>query len=68
MRDLYVDDSMNSFDEVHECLRFFEISKACLSAANFNLLKWETNNSDLRNVIDNASHTYKEQSENENWT
>ena len=44
MRDLYVDDSTNSFDKVHECLRFFEISKACLAAANFNLRKWATNN------------------------
>ena len=44
MRDLYVDDSMNSFDEVHECQRFFEISKTCLAAANFNLRKWATNN------------------------
>ena len=68
MRDLYVDDSTNSFDEVHECQRFFEISKACLAAANINLRKWATNNSDLRNVINNALHTDKEQgnSENEN--
>ena len=44
MRDLYVDDSTNSFDEVHECQRFFEISKTCLAAANFNLRKWATNN------------------------
>ena len=68
MRDLYVDDSTNSFDEVHECQRFFEISKTCLAAANFNLRKWATNNSDLRNVINNASHTDEEQgnSEHEN--
>ena len=69
MRDLYVDDSTNSFDEVHECQRFFEISKTCLAAANFNLRKWATNNPDLRNVINNVSHTGKEQgnSEHENW-
>ena len=68
MRDLYVDDSTNSFDEVHECQRFFEISKTCLAAANFNLRKWATNNSDLHNVMNNALHTDKEQgsSEHEN--
>ena len=68
MRGLYVDDSTNSFDEVHQCLRFFEISKAFLAVANFNLQKWATNNSDLSNFIDNASYTDKEQgsSENEN--
>ena len=65
MRDLYVDDSTNSFDEVHECQRFFEISKACLAAAYFNLRKWATNNSDLRNVINNASHTDEKQGKSE---
>ena len=74
MRDLYVDDSTNSFDEVHECQRFFffwkgqqffEISKPYLAAANFNLRKYATNNSDLRNVINNASHTDKEQGNTE---
>ena len=68
MRDLYVDGSTNSFDEVHECLQFFEVSKACLAAANFKLRKWATNNSDLRNVIDNASHTDKEQGNSKNET
>ena len=61
MRELYVDDSTNSFDKVHKCQRFLEISKTCLAAANFNLRKWATNNSDLRNIINNALHTDKEQ-------
>ena len=61
MRDLYVDDSTKSFDEVHECQRFFEISKTCLATANFNPRNWATNNSDLRNIINNALHTDKEQ-------
>ena len=60
MRDLYVDDSTNSFDEVHECQRFFEISKACLAVASFNLRKWATDNSYLRNGINEASHKEKE--------
>ena len=68
MRDLYVDGSTNSFNEVHECLQFFEVSKACLAAANFKLRKWATNNSDLRNVKDNASHTDKEQGNSKNET
>ena len=37
MRDLYVFESTNSFNKVHKCQRFFEISKSCLAAANFNL-------------------------------
>ena len=57
MRDLYVDESTISFDEVHECQRFFETSKTCLAAANFNLRKWATNNPDLRNIINNVSGT-----------
>ena len=60
MRDLYVDDSTNSFDEVHEYQRFFEISKACLVAASFDLRKWATDNSYLRNAINNASHKEKQ--------
>ena len=45
--------------------QFFEISKPYLAAANFNLRKYATNNSDLRNAINNASHTDKEQGNTE---
>lgn len=57
-----------AWQTVHECLQFFEVSKACLAAANFKLRKWATNNSDLRNVKDNASHTDKEQGNSKNET
>ena len=42
-------------------LTIFKISKTCLAAANFNLGKWTINNSDLHNIINNTSHTDKEQ-------
>ena len=43
MDNLYVDDSTNSFDIVQDCIAFFEISKKCLSDANYILRNWNTN-------------------------
>ena len=57
MYNLYVDDSSNSFDDVQECIKFFEISKKCLSDANFILRKWNTNDPDLQKFLNESNET-----------
>ena len=55
LHDLYVDDTATSFDELTEAVKFFELTKTILASGGFNLRKWETNNSKLRDIINNES-------------
>lgn len=55
MRVPCVNGATKSFGNVHKCSRFFNISKACLAAANFNLQKWATNHSYLCNISENEN-------------
>lgn len=55
MRVPFVNGATNSFDNVHKCSRFFNISKTCLAAVYFNLQKWATNHSYLCNISENEN-------------
>ena len=42
LHNLYVDDSVNSFDKLNECLKFYKVSKSCLVDTGFYLQKWKS--------------------------
>ena len=48
---LYVDDLSNSFNNVEDSLKFYEVSKKCLAESSFKLHKWATNNDELAKLI-----------------
>ena len=48
---LYVDDLSNSFNNVEDSLKFYEVSKKCLAESSFKLHKWATNNYELAKWI-----------------
>lgn len=51
LRHLYVDDSTTTVDDVDEGYLFYKKSKCHMGVANLDLCKWETNDSELRNLI-----------------
>ena len=48
---LYVDDLSNSFNNVEDSFKFYEVSKKCLAEASFKLHKWATNSDELVKLI-----------------
>ena len=48
---LYVDDLSNSFNNVEDSFKFYEVSKKCLAEASFKLQKWATNIDELAKLI-----------------
>ena len=48
---LYVDDLSNSFNNVEDSFKFYEVSKKCLAEASFKLRKWATNSDELAKLI-----------------
>ena len=44
---LYVEDLSNSFNNVEDSLKFYEVSKKCLADPSFKLHKWATKNDEL---------------------
>ena len=50
---LYVDDSMNTFNRVEDAIEFYKKSKIALADASFNIRKWETNSKKIQNFINN---------------
>ena len=51
LRDLYVDDTATSFNDLTKATEFYHLTKSILPSGGFNLQKWETNNLVLRNII-----------------
>ena len=51
LRDLYVDDTATSFNNLTKVAKFYHLTKNILAIGEFNLRKWETNNLVLRNII-----------------
>ena len=46
-----MDDLSNSFSNVEDLFKFYEVSKKCLAEASFKLHKWVTNNDELAKLI-----------------
>ena len=44
LRDLYVDDTATSFNDLTKATEFYHLTKNILAIGGFNLRKWETNN------------------------
>ena len=44
LRDLYVDDTATSFNDLMKATEFYHLTKNILAIGGFNLRKWETNN------------------------
>ena len=57
LHNLYVDDSVNSFDKLNQCLKFYKVSKSCLADAGFDLRKWKSNDSRFENYINSITCT-----------
>ena len=57
LRDLYVDDSINSFDELSECVEFHKIAKSTLADGGFELHKWKTNDIELQKQLSPPDNT-----------
>ena len=53
---LHVDDFNNSFDNIKDVIKFYEVSKKYLTDANFILHKWATNCEELRDFVNKQSH------------
>ena len=51
LRDLYVEDTATSFNDLTKATEFCHLTKSILASGGFNLRKWETNNLVLRNII-----------------
>ena len=51
LRDLYVEDTATSFNDLTKTTEFYHLTKSILASGGFNLRKWETNNLILRNII-----------------
>ena len=55
-----MDDLSNSFSNVEDSFKFYEVSKKCLAEASFKLHKWATNSDELAKLIKlNESDTTK---------
>ena len=50
IRDLYVDDTATSSNDLTKATEFYQLTKNILAIGGFNLRKWETNNLVLRNT------------------
>ena len=55
LHNLYVDDSVSSFDKLNDCRKFYEVSKSCLAYTGFDLLKWKSNDSCFENYINSIT-------------
>ena len=51
IRDLYVDDSSSSFDDIEDAYSFYKRGKSILNLAQFGLCKWETKDIKLKKQI-----------------
>ena len=51
LRDLYVDDTATSFNDLTKVGEFYHLTKSILISGGFNLRKWVTNNLLLRNIV-----------------
>ena len=51
IRDLYVDDSSSSFDDIEDAYSFYKRAKSILNLVQFDLRKWETNDIKLKKLI-----------------
>ena len=51
LRDLYVDDTATSFNDLKKATEFYHLTKSILASRRFNLRKFETNDLVLRNTI-----------------
>ena len=51
IRDLYVDDSSSSFDDIEDAYSFYKRGKSILNLAQFGLRKWETKDIKLKKQI-----------------
>ena len=54
LRDLHVDDSINSFDEKADCIEFYNVAKSTLADAGFELRKWKSNDINLQQHLSAA--------------
>ena len=53
--DLYVDDSINSFDKKADCSEFYNVAKSTLAEAGFELRKWKLNDINLQQHLSAAT-------------
>ena len=51
LRDLYVDNTATSFNDLTKATEFYHLTKNILAIGGFNLRQWETNDLILRNII-----------------
>ena len=51
MSDLYMDDTTNSFKDIDTAIMFYNKIKMCLTEGGFELRKWETNDSTIRDFF-----------------
>ena len=65
LRDLYVDDTATSFDEFCVAAEFFELPKSVLLEGGFNLRKWDTNNLQLRQIMNSENNLRDHSNEDE---
>ena len=56
LKDLYVDDSINSFDEIADCIEFYNVAKSCLADAGMEMRKWKTNDVNLQQYLSSAEN------------
>ena len=48
---LYIEDLSNSFNNVEDLFKFYEVSEKCLAEASFILHKWATKNDELAKLL-----------------
>ena len=54
LRNLYVNDSTNSFDEKADCIEFYNVAKSTLADAGFELRQWKSNDINLQQHLSAA--------------
>ena len=59
IRDLYMDDTTNTFKDIETAIMFYNKIKMYLSEGRFELKKWETNDSTIRDFLHQNETSYQ---------
>ena len=54
-----MDDTTNTFKDIDTAIMFYNKIKICLSEGGFELRKWETNDSDIRDFLHQNETSYQ---------
>ena len=63
MRDLYVDDTVTSFNSIANASKFYRITSSVISKGGFNFRKWDSNAETVKRLICNDNSKFMKENE-----